>query len=148
MRIVTIRSSSLQKYKVDKEMLQKAKRPCVLIIRLPYKGKRYDFAVPIRSNINPSTPKNQYFPLPPRSTTRSGCRHGIHYIKMFPVDRAFLIRYRTEGNPEAERIKTIIDRNEKKIISECAAYLKNYEQGICPPFSTDIDLLIKTAIDY
>ena len=148
MRLVTMKSTSLQKYTVDPEMLQKATRPCALIVRLPYKGKRYDFAVPIRSNINPSAPKDQYFPLPPRSSTKSRCRHGLHYLKMFPVDRAFLIRFRTEGNPEAERLKAIIDRNEKQIIAECKEYLKKYENGIHPPFSTDIDLLIKTALEF
>jgi uncharacterized OsmC-like protein len=34
---------------------------------------------------------------------------------MFPVDRAVAIRFRVEGNIEAERIKKIIDRNEKQI---------------------------------
>lgn len=141
MIIVTLRSSDLKAYSVDPEMLQKSGRPCVLIIRLKYKGKRYDFAVPLRSNINPSTPKDQYFPLPPRGTTKPKHRHGIHYAKMFPVDRTKLLRYRTAGNIFAQMIQVIINANEKQIIQECQEYLSRYELGERPPFSTDIDLL-------
>lgn len=39
-------------------------------------------------------------------------------------------------------IKAIIDKNEKLIVSSCQKYLKDYESGIKPPFSTDIDLLL------
>lgn len=124
-------------------MLQKAKRPCVLVIRLKYKGSRYDFAVPLRSNISPSAPKNQYFPLPPNASTKSKHRHGIHYIKMFPVDRRKLLRFRTSGNAYATLVRSIINNNEKQIIQECQNYLTSYEQGIRPLFATDIDLLLK-----
>lgn len=142
MRLVSFRGSDLSAYSQDREMLQKAARPCVLIIKLTYNGHRYSFAVPLRSNINPSTPKDQYFPLPPRKTTRPRHRHGIHYIKMFPVDPRKALRFRTEGNAEAERIKRIIDENEKSIIYECQQYLDLYAAGFRPQYSTDIDLLI------
>lgn len=142
MKLVTIPKDKLAEYTADKEMLQKAQRPCVLIIKLNYKGKKYDFAVPLRSNISPATPKWQYFPLPPRSTTKPKYRHGIHYIKMFPIDRKDVLRYRYEGNASATRIKKIIDKNEKEIIRSCQKYLNRYEAGIRPDYSTDIDLLI------
>ena len=142
MRIVTIKSKSLKQYTEDKEMLQKASRPCVLVIRLRYKENRYDFAVPLRSNIAPSTPKTQYFALPPRSTTKDGYRHGIHYAKMFPVNKDSLIRFRTEGNESAERIKRIIDANEKEIIKECQDYLDEYAKGNIPKYATDIDWML------
>ena len=143
MRLVTINKEKLKAYTEDPEMLRKAKRPCVLVIHLRYRGKRYDFAVPLRSNINPSTPSNQFFPLPPRKTTKSGHRHGVHYIKMFPVKRKDLIIFHTENNDYATLIKSIIDRHEKEIIKECQCYLDAYEQGIHPSYSTNIDLLIK-----
>ena len=143
MKLVTIKSASLKQYLTDPEMLHKAKRPCVLIIRLKYKGRRYDFAVPLRSNINPSSPKDEYFPLPPRKTTKSKHRHGIHYIKMFPVRKDMLLLFRHKGNSEAELIKSIIDKNEKAIVKECQEYLIRYEKGLRPQYSTDIDLLIK-----
>lgn len=142
MKLVTLKSDTLKNYRQDKEMLQKAKRPCVLVISLKYKGIRHSFAVPLRSNINPSTPKEQYFPLPPRSVTKTKHRHGIHYIKMFPVKKTDCIYFRTKGNPMSERIKTIIDANEKQIIRECQLYLSNYEKGIHPAYSTDIDFLL------
>lgn len=143
MRLVTINSQLLKDYKQDPEMLHKSKRPCVLVIQLKYKGRRQTFAVPIRSNINASAPKDQYFPLPPRRTTRAGNRHGIHYIKMFPVLRSSTFKYRTQGNAQAELMKQIIDRNEKQIIKECQDYLIRYENGFVPQYATNIDLLLQ-----
>lgn len=142
MKLVTLKKQDLAKYTADPEMLQKAGRPCVLVIRLKYKGKRIDFAVPIRSNISPSAPKDQYFPLPPNSKTKAKHRHGIHYIKMFPIDRSIAVRYRYQGNPSATLLKSVVDANEKQIIKECQDYLTNYEKGIRPVYSTDIDLLL------
>jgi hypothetical protein len=142
MKLVTIRTDLLDKYSCDSEILTKSKRPYVLIIRLNYKGYSHDFAVPIRSNIPPSTPKQQYFPLPPRAATRPHHHHGIHYIKMFPVTKPYLVRYRTEGNAFASLIQSIIDKNSKRIISECQKYLDNYTAGLHPIYSTDIDYLL------
>ena len=142
MKIVTIQRKYLKRYTVDPEMLQKAGRPCALIIKLKYRGHRYDFAVPIRSNINSSAPKDQYFPLPPRPTTRPGNRHGVHYIKMFPIDRKIVNRFRTQGNSSATLMQQILNNNEKKIIADCQQYLIDYEKGKRPLFCTDIDLLI------
>ena len=105
MKLVTINNSLLTKYRHDSEILQKSTRPYVLVIRLKYKNEKYDFAIPIRSNIPASAPKNQYFALPPRPQTRPKNRHGLHYIKMFPVTKQYLIRYRTEGNNFATLIQ-------------------------------------------
>ena len=96
MKLVTINNSLLLKYHEDPEVLQKSTRPYVLVIRLKYRNTNYDFAIPIRSNIPASAPKNQYFALPPRPQTRPKNRHGLHYIKMFPVTKQYLIRYRTD----------------------------------------------------
>lgn len=142
MRLVTINPALIRKFSSDKEMLQKTQRPCALIMRLKYKCRNYTFAVPLRSNISGSAPKETYFPLPPRKTTKSGHRHGLHYIKMFPVDKQSIIRYRTDGNVFAALIKGILDRSEKAIISECQSYLDNYSKGVRYDYSTDIDLLL------
>ena len=96
MKLVTINNALLLKYTGDSEILQKSTRPYVLVVRLKYKDACYDFAVPIRSNIPASAPKDQYFALPPRPQTRPKNRHGLHYIKMFPVTKQYLIRYRTD----------------------------------------------------
>lgn len=142
MRLVTLNKSYLKKYSKDKEMLQKADRPCALIVQMTFHGHRYDFAIPLRSNISASAPKDQYFPLPPRKGTKSKNRHGLHYIKMFPVKRQWLLKYHTDTVYSA-LIKGIIDSKEKVIISECKAYLRDYERGIRPNYSTDLDMLIE-----
>ena len=142
MRLVTINPILVNLFSEDTEMLSNNRRPCALIIRLKYKQRNYQFAVPLRSNINGSAPKNLYFPLPTRSTTRSGNRHGLHYIKMFPVKDDYIYRFRIEGNEFATMIKSILDRNENQIIKECQQYLWEYENGNKPLYSTDIDKLI------
>lgn len=141
MKIVSVHDSLLEQYRIDPEVLKKSGRPCVLVIRLKYREKNMDFAVPIRSNIPAAAPKKQYFALPPRSQTRPKNRHGLHYIKMFPVSKQYLIRYRTEGNESASLMRDIIDKNAKQIVQECQAYLTAYENGDRPDYSTDMDLL-------
>jgi hypothetical protein len=142
MRLVSIDTTLFDKYKDDPEVLTKSKRPYVLVIRLKYKTRDYDFAVPIRSNIPSNVPKEQYFALPPRPTTRPKNRHGLHYIKMFPVTKQYLRRYRTEGNQFATLIQNIIDKNTKTIVDDCQSYLDEYAKGHHPKFSTNIDYLL------
>ncbi len=144
MKLVTIRTDLLILYEEDKEVLKKTGRPYVVVLRLKYKEQNYDFAVPIRSNIPTSAPKEQYFALPPRPTTRPHNRHGLHYIKMFPVTKEYQVRYRTEGNEFATLVQQIVDKNTKQIVDECQQYLDRYAAGRRPPFSTDIDFLIAT----
>ncbi len=143
MKLVKIDSSLLEKYKDDDQILVKDSRPYVLVVRLKYKERVQDFAIPFRSNIPASTNKSQYYPLPPRSSTKPKNRHGLHYIKMFPVSSKYLIRYRTEGNPYATLISNIINKHERQIIKECQQYLKAYENGEHPQYSTDIDYLLE-----
>ena len=114
MKLVSINQKLLDAFGTDSEMLKKPGRPCVLVIKLKYKGRNMDFAIPLRSNISANTPKNQYFNLPTRSTTKAGNRHGIHYIKMFPIDKKYLLRYRTEGNDFATLIKTLLTKTKNK----------------------------------
>ena len=120
MKLVSIKPELLALYEQDAEVLRKAGRPYVAVVKLRYRGCVCDFAVPIRSNIPAAAPKEQYFALPPRPTTRPFNRHGLHYIKMFPVDRRYFERYRTEGNAFAElgdlvglRIAAAAQRNPK-----------------------------------
>ena len=147
MKIVSIDQKLLARFSGDPEILQKAGRPCVLVIRLKYKEKNRDFAVPLRSNISANTPKDQYFALPPRASTRPANHHGLHYIKMFPVSKQYLIKYRTDGNDFATLIQKIIDKNEKQIVTDCQKYLDLYQAGVRPSFSTDIDYLLTQLND-
>lgn len=142
MKLVTIRADLLSLYEKDKEVLQKSGRPYVVVLRLKYKERNYDFAVPIRSNIPAAAPKEQYFALPPRPTTRPRNRHGLHYIKMFPITKEYQVRYRTDGNAFAMLIQQILDKNTKQIVLECQQYLDDYAVGKHPQFSTDIDFLL------
>ena len=142
MKIVSVNKKQLDKYCQDPEFLHKSKRPCVLVVRLKYKDRRYNFAIPFRSNIPAASPKDEYFPLPTRPTTKPGNRHGLHYIKMFPITNDKLQIYHTEGNAAATLYKKIIDDNQKRIVLECQKYLDKYESGDKPKFATDIDLLI------
>lgn len=143
MKLVAIDEKLIKKYTADPEVLHKNGRPYVLVIRLKYKGRNHDFAIPLRSNIPASSPKNEYFALPPRPTTKPKNRHGLHYIKMFPVEKKYLNKYRTEGNDYAELIQNIIDKNSKQIITECQNYLFEYENDNKSEYSTNIDMLLK-----
>ena len=87
MKVVSISQGFFDLVEGDRELMLKHNLPCIVVVRLRFRGKRRDFAVPLRSNIAPNVPKDQYFALPPRPTTRPNCRHGIHYIKMFPITR-------------------------------------------------------------
>ena len=142
MKLVTIRTDLLALYEQDKEVLKKSGRPYVVVLRLKYKERNYDFAVPIRSNIPAAAPKEQYFALPPRPTTRPRNRHGLHYIKMIPITKEYQVRYRTDGNEFATLVQNIVDKNTKRIVSDCQRYLDAYAAGEHPPFSTDIDFLL------
>ena len=143
MKLVTIREELLSCYEQDPEVLRKSGRPYVLVLRLNYKGQEYDFAVPIRSNIPAAAPKEQYFALPPRPTTRTYNRHGLHYIKMFPIQKRYQVMYRTEGNQFAQMLQKIIDKNASTIVHDCQNYLDRYAEGKRPLYSTDLDLLIE-----
>ena len=127
----------------DREFMRKHGRPCVLVLRLRFRGRKVNFAVPLRSNIAPNVPRDQYFPLPPRPSTKPRHRHGIHYIKMFPVSKSSLRRFRTEGNPYYEMLRAHIDMHTRDIVSACQAYLEKYEAEGRPRFAVDIDWAIE-----
>lgn len=72
MKVVSISQDFFDLVEGDRELMLKHNRPCIVVVRLRFRGKRRDFAVPLRSNIAPNVPKDQYFALPPRPTTRPG----------------------------------------------------------------------------
>lgn len=128
----------------DGELLRKGnRRPHVLILSLVYKSRRLNFAVPLRSNIPPSAPKSEYFPLPPRATTKPKHRHGLHYIKMFPITKQYQEKFWVGENKSYLLFQKIITENQKQIISDCQTYLKRYEDGNIPQYSVDIDGILK-----
>ncbi len=127
----------------DVELLRKGdRRPHVLVLSLTYKSRKLNFAVPLRSNIPPSAPKDQYFPLPPRPTTKPKHRHGLHYIKMFPITKQYQEKFWIGGNTSYLLFQRIITENQKQIIAECQSYLDRYAAGDMPPFSVNIDAVL------
>lgn len=127
---------------LDPEILDKDNnRPYLIILRLKYKGNRHDFAIPFRSIIANYIPRDQYFPLPLRPTTRSNRIHGLHYIKMFPIKKSFLEKFHTKGDPYYTTISDIIKRNLNDIIGQAQAYLDRYESGQRISMGTNIELI-------
>ena len=74
MKIVSISQDFFDLVDGDRELMLKHNRPCIVVVRLRFRGKRRDFAVPLRSNIAPNVPKDQYFALPTRPTPFSASR--------------------------------------------------------------------------
>ncbi|MEG2338716.1 MAG: hypothetical protein RSB66_06505 [Clostridium sp.] len=132
------------KYKTTEElMLNDQGRPCVLIIKLKYKGQKRDFTIPLRSNIGVSTPKWQYFSLPPNKATKAGNKHGVHYIKIFPVTKHYIDKYNIDGDEFLQMIHKKIMRHEKDIINSCQQYLFDCEEGKKHIMTPNIDGIIK-----
>ena len=119
-------------------------RPCVLL-RLKYKGKIQKFAVPFRSNISNTAPKEQYFPLPPNKNTKQGNSHGIHYIKIFPVSDKYINKYRADNDKYWLMIKNIISKpdNEKIIVNSCQSYLNDYASGNIHSMTPNINGILR-----
>ena len=94
MRLVKISNEFFNKCRennIHKElMFNEDGRPSVLIVKLKYKEQYHKFVVPLRSNISPKTPKDQYFSLPPNPKTKPYHSHGIHYIKLFPIEDKYV----------------------------------------------------------
>ena len=145
MRLVKISDSffnECKKHSVHKELLfNEDGRPSVLLIILKYKEQYRKFVVPMRSNISPTTPKNQYLPLPPNSKTKLHHSHGIHYIKIFPIIDKYVQTYLI-SEPFDLMIKNKIDDNEPIIVQACQDYLKQCENGNKHFMTPDIDGII------
>lgn len=56
-KIVSISQDFFDLVEGDRELMLKHNRPCIVVARLHFRGKRRDFAVPLRSNIAPMCPK-------------------------------------------------------------------------------------------
>ena len=125
-----------------------AGRPCVLLVRLKYKGENRDFVVPMKSNIAASTDRKTFFALPPNKRTKTGNYHGIYYIKLFPIDRKFIQPYLIAGNAYMQTMQAIIDKpdNEREIVKACQNYLIEYDKGNKNYYTPDIDLIIEKIL--
>ena len=140
MKFVTVSQRYFDMCGDDPELLfRENRRPHLLVLSLKYKEKMSRFAVPLRSNISATTPKEQYFALPPRPSTRPGNHHGLHYIKMFPITKEYQEKFWVGKDSSYILFQDIISKHEKEIVEECQKYLDGYAAGIHPKFSVDID---------
>ena len=69
-KIVSISQDFFNLVEGDRELMLKHNRPCIVVVRLRFRGKRRDFAVPLRSNIAPMCPK----------TSTSRCRPAPRHV--------------------------------------------------------------------
>ena len=141
MKIVSLNKKLIDAFSIDPEMLKKITRPFVIILNLQFRGVKREFAVPLRSNISASTPKEQYYSLPPRCTTLPNNKHGIHYLKMVPVQNVFFQKY-IINDDYTKMIVNIINKNTKTIVTGCQCYLDRYTNFGKPQYATNIDMLI------
>lgn len=149
--LVKVKSSFYQlckQYGVDNELLfNENGRPCVLLVKLRYKNRLQDFVIPLRSNISHKTPCVQYFSLPPNSCTKKNRKHGVHYIKLFPIDRKYLDKYQLFGDRYYMNILHILNTFEKDIVKSCQDYLDTCENGNKHLMTPDIDGILEMLDD-
>ena len=131
-------------YNIDDEIMPNEtsghKRPYVVIIKLNFKGSKQDFAVPFRSNISGSNDNANYFALPPRKETRKFHRHGLHFIKMLPIEKEYFEKYNyPTNNASASRTIAYIQKNFKRLVQEAQSYIDSFSRGHRPPLCVDID---------
>ncbi len=147
MKVVTIKKKLYEIFYFEKELMSKEDRPFLIILSLKYKGQKYSFAVPFRSNIQVNlTTKGLYFSLPKRTTTKENHAHGLHYIKMFPIIKKFQDKLIVPTDAYNKILHAFIKKNTKKIVQGAQEYLKRYENGARFAFCTDIDKLL-TALN-
>lgn len=140
-RICSIKQTFYDMFDDSIELEKNEKRPCLIILKLKYKDKKYDFAIPFRSNINGKASRKEFYPLPPRKTTHKHRRHGLHYIKMFPIKKEYINSY-YKNNTENQADINKITKNIKTIIKEAQTYLTNYANGARYNYCVNIDRMI------
>lgn len=132
-----------KQHHADEELLYNTnRRPYLIIVKLKYKGVIRPFALPFRSDISSNTPKSQYLSLPPRPTTKPGRRHGLHYIKLFPIDKQYLEVFKIDNDKYYQTIVNIIERKKNDIIAACQEHLNKYESEGAIMYAPNIDKII------
>lgn len=129
----------------DEELLHNdnLKRPYLIILKLKYKGKVLDFAIPFRSNIQPETEDWQFYSLPPNNTTKDTYHHGLHFTKMFPIKKEYKEKFYTSKNIFFQKIiEAKIKKDLKLIVTKAQEYLNRYEIEKIE-FAVNLDEIIK-----
>lgn len=130
----------------DSELLDNynEKRPHILAVTLSYKGEEHLFAIPFRSNISPNAPKWQYYGLPPNRTTKSKHRHGLQFLKMYPVPLEDVTDFDMKSDSYFQMLEMYIEGHEEDIIREAQAYLDGHTNPK-HPMAPDIDKILGYA---
>lgn len=147
MRLVKVKKTFFtlcEKENVHNQLMRtKSGRPGVLIVKMSYRGVMRNFVVPLRSNIPGKAEEWEFKKLPPNKDTKPGFRHGVHYIKLFPITKDYIDKYNIDNSKYLLTVNTILDNSTKEIVDACQAYLKKYERGEKHKFSPDIDGIIR-----
>jgi len=130
-------------YNLDNELIPNTEnnhnRPYVIVLKLKFRDKYQDFAIPFRSNIAGHRDKFEYFALPPRKETKPKNIHGLHFIKMLPIDSAYFIKYNyPTDSSSATLTKQYIQKNLAKLVIEAQNYINKFEGGCRPSLCVDI----------
>lgn len=130
----------------DHELLHndKLKRPYLIILKLKYKNRCMDFAIPFRSNIPPNAKEWEFYSLPPNHTTKETYHHGLHFIKMFPIKKEYKEKFHTSKNIFFQQIiEAKIKKDLKLIVGKAQNYLVRYGKKNIHEHSVDIDKIIE-----
>jgi len=153
MRLVTVKQEFIDIFDFPTEIMHKDNngkdRPFLIILSLKYKGKKRTFALPFRSNIqvNENT-RGTYFPLPRRNSTKDKHAHGLHYIKIFPINKHYYNKFVVADNKYNKMLIEFINKNTFKIVQGAQKYLNDYENGKRHKFCTDIDRMLNALEQY
>lgn len=142
MRVVAIKDEFFKKFKYEKEILfnHNEQRPYCVVVSLKYKNHKLDFAIPFRTNINNYIDSNLYYKLPRKKSTKNNNVHGIHFEKMFPVNKKYYLKYNSK-DPIFLKCLGILNKNKKEIVKIAQNFLDLYYEK--SKYSVDIDRMIK-----
>ena len=74
-------------------------------------------------------------------------RHGLHFVKMFPVSKACYQAFRFKPNEYYVGLIQYLDKHYEDIVNKSQAYLDAYARGERPRYAVDIDrLLVRLGI--
>lgn len=153
MRLVSIKQTFIDIFDFPTEIMSKDSngnnRPFLLILSLQYKDEKRSFALPFRSNIQVNShTKGTYFSLPRRHSTKDRHAHGLHYIKMFPIEKQYCDKYIVPNKKYDLMISEYITKNIDKIVNGAQSYLVEYENGKRHNFCVDIDRMLNTLNEH
>jgi hypothetical protein len=77
------------------------------------------------------------------SNTKSGNKHGVHYIKLFPISKKYINKYNINNNDFLQMISEKIINNKKEIVDACQQYLVDCEVGKKHSMTPNIDGILE-----